>query len=284
MRTKYLLPEPDGLPTRESHNYARYKHATLQHYLSITNTAMRSKPWASRNYIDLQAGPGKITIGNETLLGSPLIALRAPYPADHFFFNELNESLCSALAKRVSASPLAERVTILNADLNEIITQVCDEIRQQDRAAQQSGRWSTLNVAFLDPEGLELHWDTVAQLAKMKRMDLIITFPTGGLLRTIGKGYYDSVSKFFGTPEWKTAYEAAGTMRKRALIDFYRQKLEQFGYNIEIDPEWGSHDLRVKNSKNVEVYSLVFASKHPLGDKLWKEAGDSSQPRRLPGL
>lgn len=282
--SKYLLPEPDGLPTRPSRDYARYKLAAVQHYLSIANTAMYARPWYARNYLDLQAGPGKINIGQEVLLGSPLIALTAPHPADHFIFNELDDEMHAALSKRVEASPLRNRVTIYNGNVNEVVDKVCEYIETQDREAHRSGKWSTLNIAFLDPEGLELHWNTVAKLAQMRRMDLIINVSTQGLVRNIGAGNHEIVTTFFGTPRWKQVYQQAGRMTRRFLIDFYRKNLEEFGYHIEVDPEWGSHDLRVKNSKNVEVYSLVFASKHPLGDKLWTEAGHSSQPPRLPGF
>ncbi len=61
---KYLLPEDDGLPTRASQDYARYKWKALEFYLRVTNTAMREK-WSERYYIDLEAGPGKNHIGNE---------------------------------------------------------------------------------------------------------------------------------------------------------------------------------------------------------------------------
>lgn len=281
---KYLLPEADGLPTRDSHDYARYKLAAVRHYLAIANTAIHSRPWYARNYLDLQAGPGKINIGKDILLGSPLIALESPNPADHFIFNELSDELRSALATRVAASPLQNRVALYGGDVNKIVDDVCEYIDQQDRLAQRSNKWSTFNIAFLDPEGFELHWPTVVKLAQMKRMDLIITFPTGSIPRIRGAGYDDIATKFFGTSDWLEVYEQAGSMTKRALIDFYRQNLEKFGYHIEIDPEWGGHDLRFRNSKNVEVYSLIFASKHPLGDKLWKEAGTSSQPPRLPGF
>jgi three-Cys-motif partner protein len=115
-------------------------------------------------------------------------------------------------------------------------------------------------------------------------MDMIIAFSTGGLLRAIGSGNDEAVTRFFGTKEWRSVCDKAGRMRRRALIDFYRKNLEKFGYHIVVDPELGGHDIPVSNSKNVQVYSLIFASKHPLGDAFWKKAAQSVQPPRLPGL
>ncbi len=280
---KYLKPEDDGLPCRPAKPYVHYKLKALEVYLTMVNTAMRDK-WPKRRYIDLQAGPGKNQIGGAIVLGSPLISLTIPHPATHFIFNELDPQLCNALRQRVSASELQDQVTIFQADLNEIVGQICDEISAGDRRASASGKWSSLNVAFLDPEGLELHWQTVERLAQMSRMDLIITFPTGGLLRTIGRGYLERVDEFFGTTGWRSVYDQSRSWPRRALIDFYRQNLEKFGYHIDIDRDLPRDYIAVNNSRNAQVYSLIFASKHPLADKFWRQAAKSVQPRKLPGF
>ncbi len=277
--SKFLLPEDDGLPMRSSQEYANYKLKALTYYLSVTNTAMRDK-WAVRYFVDLQAGPGKNQIGNSVVLGSPLIALTSPYPSTHFRFNELNTELGDALEKRVSKSSLADQVKIYHQDVNSVVDEVSEEIRLSDRTS------GSLNVAFLDPEGLELHWSTVTKLASIKRMDLIINFSTRGVIGAIGAGYLQAVDQFFGTPTWREVdkYPNNPTKRRRVLIDFYRQNLEKFGYNIEIDPDLGGSDIAVNNSRNSQVYSMLFASKHPLGEKFWKQAAKSVKPRKLPGF
>lgn len=77
---KFLLPEPDGLPTRAGNDYARYKLNAVSTYIHIANTAIRDRPWRERYYIDLFSGPGKNHIGKSVILGSPLIALTTEYP------------------------------------------------------------------------------------------------------------------------------------------------------------------------------------------------------------
>lgn len=276
---KFLLPEHDGLPTRQNPAYVLYKLNALSFYITVTNTAMREK-WGERYYVDLFSGPGKNVTGNQIRLGSPLISLTSVHPATHFWFNEFNTKNKAALERRVSESPLHDRGDILQADANQVVTRICREINARDQ------RTRSLNIAFLDPEGLELHWSTVEQLARIQRMDLIINFSTGGLFRSIGKKYYDAVDRFFGTGEWRTIYQPKdnSATRRRALIDFYRQRLEQFGYHIDIDPNLGGADIPVKASTNVQVYSMIFASKHPLGDKFWKAAAKSAKPPQLPGF
>jgi three-Cys-motif partner protein len=274
----YLEPVPDGLMTRTSQPYALYKLNALRTYLHITNTAMRDK-WQTRFYVDLQAGPGKNAIEKEITLGSPLIALTAPHPATHFRLNEWDSENKAALEQRVAASPLVDRVKIYADDLNSVVHTICAQI---DHAGP------SLNIAFLDPEGLELKWTTIERLAKVERMDLIINFSTQGIFRLKGRGEtgdIERLNEFFGSTRWQqinlTTNAAQG---RRELIDFYRQQLEKFGYHIEIDPNLGGHDLAVNNSRNAQVYSMIFASKNPLGDKFWKQATKRVKPPKLPGF
>lgn len=279
--SKFLIPEADGLPTRESQEYAIYKWKALAFYLQVANTAIRNK-WPVRYYIDLQSGSGKNHIGNSIYLGSPLIALTAPHPATHFRFNENDADLKdahNALQTRVGKSEIADRVKIYHEDANEVVSRICYELTASDK------KLASLNIAFLDPEGLELHWSTVEKLAAIKHMDLIINFSTMGIVRNIGSGSLDPIDRYFGTPQWREVDVPNDPVkRRRVFIDFYRQRLEKFGYHIDIDPDLGGDDIAVNNSKNAQVYSLLFASKHPLGDKIWKAAAKSVKPPKLPGF
>jgi len=280
---KFLLEEDDGLPVRDSQPYALYKLKALTNYASITNQAMHKKLWRRRYYIDLQAGPGKNSIGSNIYLGSPLIALTTTPGFTDYRFNEFDPNLANALRERVSASPYQEMVQISEGDANEIVVGVCDEIDSVDRDKSYGDRWSSLNLAFLDPEGLELEWRTVERLAQVRKMDLIINFSTSGLLRNMGAENWDIIDRFFGTTAWRKHISATQTStdKRRNLIDFYRSNLEKFGYYIEIDPD-ANLDIAFKNSRNVQVYSLIFASKDKLGDKFWKVASKNpTQPKLL---
>lgn len=284
---KFLLPEEDGLVMRDSQTYAIDKLKAVATYIKITTTAMRNKLWRGRYYIDLQAGPGKNKIGNEVLLGSPLIALTDEHGFTHYRFNDGNLANVDALRQRVKASPLHERAKIFQDDVNTVVSGICEEIEALDHDKNYIGKWSTLNLAFLDPEGLELHWNTVERLASINKMDLIINFSTSGLLRTIGKGEFEAGNRFFGTTEWQKVYKPTdnATTKRRLLIDFYRSRLQRFGYNVEIDPDLsGSPDIAFKNSRNSQVYSLIFASKNKLGDDFWKQAVKKAKPPKLPGF
>lgn len=270
---EFLQDVPDGLSVRQSNPYAFDKLGLVYAYMDITGTAMRAK-WLHRCYLDLQAGPGKNQIGDRIVLGSPLIALTAKDPFSQFFLNELDAVDNKALRTRVEASPLASRVAIYQEDVNEVVDTMCGEL--------PNGGKSSLNVAFLDPEGLELHWSTVERLARVARMDLIINFSTGGIRRLIdNSAYAPKLSAFFGTDEWAEIYAKNSRGRyMRGLVDLYLGRLQSFGYTVKTRESDSVSEVSFKNSKNVEVYWLVYASKHPLGDRFWNEAIRCTQKLR----
>jgi three-Cys-motif partner protein len=251
-------------------------------------TAVKRSNWREKFYIDLQAGPGKnfIEESQKVFLGSPLQALEVVPHFTRFRFNELDGEYYDALNQRVRVSTQDEKVKVLQGDLNEVVNKICDEIAAIDRPYIK-GLYPSFNIAFLDPEGLELEWRTVERLASMKRMDLIINFSTMGIQRTIGdKRNHPRLDAFFGTDEWRQRYNTHPnnwSYQRRELIDFYLSRLqEKFDYYTDTDDTLNeTYEVRFKNSRNREVYTLIFASKHPLGDKLWREVAKRIGPPKL---
>lgn len=279
MTSNYLHPVDDGLATRQSNTYVRTKLKAIQVYLNIVSTAMKAK-WPELIYLDLQAGPGKNRIGKkEILLGSPLIALTLQNPFTRYYFNEKDPFLASALKERIKASSHADKVTVYEQDVNQAVESICKDIKKYENKA--------LNVAFLDPEGLEVHWSSVEKLARFKRMDLIITFSTSGVLRSAGKNFENAINSFYGNNDWIEDISMSDRRKKRrALINRYLSQLKKFGYHIDENPTGLEeyHDISFKNTRGAEVYSLIFASKNRLGNKFWGESGKSAKQPKLPGL
>ena len=56
-------------------------------------------------------------------------------------------------------------------------------------------------------------------------------------------------------------------MVRRELIDFYLSRLKEMGY-VETKPE----EKEFKNQRNVQIYTMIFASKNDLGLKFWNGA------------
>jgi len=275
--TSYLEAQDDSLLMRPMKDWASEKLDYLERYLDIFITAMRNKHWRALNYIDLFAGPGKCRHedNDEVHLGSPLLALTAKYAFDHYFFVDLNADNIQALKQRCQNSPHADRIQYFQEDCNTAVYHISGKIERLNRRYIQ-GQWSCLNLAFLDPEGLELQWDTVKALAQL-RTDLVIHYSQMGLQRYMPIAIEESretiIDRFFGSRDWRDIYNQRQGQPGMygELIRLYKRNLCDLGY---VDVKSADEVWRVpvmRNTKNAPLYALIFASKSDLGEKFWRE-------------
>jgi three-Cys-motif partner protein len=277
---KYLLPENDGLPACPSGAWAKDKLFYLQKYISTFETSMRTQRWRRRIYIDLFSGPGKCVVEgtSDYFLGSPLLSLTTEYPfTDYYFIDSDKESTDSVRTRSTATLIPQDRIKCWTGNANQKVLDVANEIKKIDGEFIPDV-WSSLNLAFLDPEGLELEWNTVAELAKLNKMDLIIHYSQQGIKRMADRALESKkeliIDRFFGDTEWRRVYESCkddATGIHRPLIDYYKSKLNRLGY-VEVkdsDEVWA--EPLMKNSNNAPLYRLLFASKSPLGVKFWKD-------------
>lgn len=286
----FLKNEDDRLETRSSGVWAKEKLSILHRCISMFTTSMRKKPWAALNYIDLEAGPGKNRVkeSGDVFLGSPLIALTTEYAFDNYFFVEKKLENLNSLERRVGSSPHSSRVRLYNDDCNEVIGTIVREIKDIERRSSQD-KWSCLNLVFIDPEGLEIHWRTIKELATKTRSDLVVNFSTSTITRMI-KILSDSpketaIDEFFGTREWRQEYELLtnpreGAAVRRSLLDYYCDRLSALSY-VTTGPT-GEHIIL--NSKNRQLYTLICASKNPLGVDFFEIAAAKFKQTGLPGF
>jgi three-Cys-motif partner protein len=270
---QYLEPVDDGLLMRPAGAWAAEKLDYLSRYIEVFETSMR-EIWPIRNFIDLFAGPGKNQVKNtrQVLLGSPLIALKTKHAFTSYYFIDSDPDNTKALRERCKGSLVYNRVNILTGDCNQIIDQIVKVLNQEKR--------TSLNLAFLDPEGFEIHWTTVTKLASVSKMDLVINYSEGGLNRMMAKVYRSpeetQIDIFFGTREWRTIYAKYKNQHKsgvqRELIDLYQSRLQKLGYQeVKRSDETLGHEPLIRNiQRNAPLYRLIFASKNPLGQKFWE--------------
>jgi three-Cys-motif partner protein len=276
-----LQPQNDGLPMRESGSWVVEKLDYLKRYIDMFETSMHNKPWRKRHYIDLFAGPGKCFVPETgtVYLGSPLLSLTTLHPFTDYFFVDLDAGNIATLQQRCRASPVYDRIQFRVGDSNLVAYEIVDHILTIDNA-RIPHRWSSLNLAFLDPDGLELQWETIALLARPYRMDLIIHYPQGGLNRYMGRAFKSKeqtkVDLFFGGTEWREIYKQCQSKEKyfihRQLMDYYKEKLQVLGYQeVFRDDEVGDEPLIRNAAKRAPLYRLLFASKHPRGHEFWQK-------------
>jgi len=259
----------DGLPARSVGSWAKKKLQVLKTYIDLFTVGMKptSKKefnWSNLVYIDLFSGPGRCIIRTtgEEILGSPLHAFNAPYPFSKLYFIEASEWARQTLSERVGKD---KRCIVLEGNCNIGVSRIVQEKID-----------NSLYLAFIDPTGLDIHFQTIKNLANGIPCDLIVNFFMSSLTRNLPHWQQQQESErldlFFGTSEWKALLTKPQSQNRifRDMVDLYRRQLEGIGYIHQADP------YSVKNSKGAEMYWLWFASKHPLGLKYWKETIKSS--------
>lgn len=215
-----------------------------------------NKKWAGNlTYIDLFAGPGRCLIEstNREEDGSPLIALQ--YDFRKYVFIEETEELNQALKARCKDSPKLNRIKFLEGDCNKIVGKITPEV---DPAG--------LNLIFIDPTGIDIHYETIDKLAKDKRADLLINVQmhmdiTRNFSAYKKKGDNSKLGLFLGgNVDWDNIKSP------QDAIKLYKERIKKLGYQtVEFK------DIAIRNTLNAPMYFLLFASKNPRGLHFWKE-------------
>jgi three-Cys-motif partner protein len=265
--SKYRQSLSDGLPCRESGEWAKEKLHYLGAYMFIFNQGMKNH-WPVRGYVDLMAGAGRCVLadGDDEFDGSPLRALTCEPGFTSVILVESSPKLRVALEERVR--PFGDRVAVLPGDCNA--EGVIADIRARIPA-------NTLTLAFADMLGLEVEFETLRRLTHNRKIDLAITFQVSDLVRNVPlilQGLADGarLDRFFGTAEWRqvVADAEAGKLSRPdigdALTEFYIQRLGMLGYD-HVEP---LHRL-MKNTQNTPLYRLVLAGKHARAADFFKK-------------
>lgn len=136
----------------------------------------------------------------------------------------------------------------------------------------------SLDFCFIDPTNWQIKFDSVRRLTKDRRMDLAITFHIGEMKR-VAEDAPKELDDFFGGPSWQENYREMLSKGKREggriLLDFYKQKLIDIGYQ-----DFDDH-VRVKTRTGVPLYHLLFASKDKRGKDFWSKISQKSSTGQL---
>ena len=263
----------DGLPVRDSGTWVKDKLYYLERYLNIFSVGM-SKKWADKlYYMDLFAGPGRCVIREtkEEIDGSPLIALKFNF-AKYFFF-ESDPACHKALRTRVKTRTPEKDVQIILGDCNVKIDRV-------------NPPPASLGLAFIDPTGVSpITFGTIRALSFNRKIDLIINFHEGMGIRMNIHQYTkvegSALDTFMDSDRWREKFKKAPSSINevcREITKEYQENLRQLEYRV-IDGD----QIPVRTDKNVLLYYLVFASKHPKGNEFWRKITliDSRGQRKL---
>jgi three-Cys-motif partner protein len=270
LRAKYSTP--DNLPCREVGSWSADKLFFWHTYIQITTQAMVGKPsWkAGVVYVDLFSGPG-VCQDRDTRArypGSPIIAAHAAKHFTKIIACDLNPTNTSAVEQRLRASGTTASIKVFTGDSNALIPQITKEIPP-----------GALTLAFLDPEALQLRFDTVRSMSTCGRVDLLILIPDAfDIVRNVDEYYKSRRSKldyFLGEDsQWRQHWDAitnrSGNNVREFFRDFYINRLKStLGYQkVAFKPIEGP---------NGPLYTLVFASKHERGLEFWDKTTEKAR-------
>jgi three-Cys-motif partner protein len=206
--------------------WTEVKLEAISDYLNFYNKALRYKPSPSspfeRWYIDAFAGSGTRSehrssggllegrpIGKEliTVAGSAQRALAVDPPFHRLVFIEGNQGRFRQLCELRDAFPDRE-IDCRNRDANTELTGI---FASPPWSSQVRGRGRHRAVAFLDPYGMGVKWQTLDMLAKTAAVDVWYLFPLNAVVRqlahdmeAVDESKMMALSEIFGTTEWVT--------------------------------------------------------------------------------
>ena len=158
----YLVAAPDdGLPAAEVGPWAVEKYRRVGMYAEIFSTGMKNR-WDCRTYIDLFAGPGHAVIRErgQRVLTSPLLALSVPDRFSKYILCDREPRFVAALRSRATAVAATASVEFITGDANESTGEIERRIPPH-----------CLSFCFVDPFGLDIHFETVRELSTGRPMD-----------------------------------------------------------------------------------------------------------------
>jgi len=259
-----LYKSHDGLPVREVGIWTKEKLFFWNRYIDITTRAMVGHPsWpAGLAYVDLFAGPGicKLRESGKYIPGSTLIAANAPKPFQTILAIELDPKLAAALDTRLKRTPAAAVAKVFQGNCN---TQIDQLVRYIPKRA--------LTLGFIDPEAMNVDFETVEKLSKCGRVDLLILFADRmDLVRNVDRYEKDNPSvldRMMGPrSRWRDlwaqlANRSAGNICQLFANEYKNQLANQLGYV--------AFGEKVMESGNGPIYRLIFASKSEKGLEFW---------------
>lgn len=265
---KATIPRPIG-------RWTAIKLEHLDHYLQAYVTA--SKRALERSYIDAFAACGDCVLESTGMAveGSAVRALRAVPSFTESHLVEIDRASAQHLRSKVSGH---RNVSVYTGDCNVLIP-----TRVLPRVSRRSA-----SLAFLDPTGLQMHWDTIVALARHRagprRMELLILYPYDMAIdRWLSNvRIHPALTRFFGSDSgWELQLAESRRLRESRdqrrdrFVRFYCARLRQLGYQY-VDEYGPLHD-----EHNRPLYNVVFASDHPVGAKIMKS--EWSATRFVPG-
>ena len=198
----YAIKFNDDLQTLSYGSYTILKLICVSYYAEVfakiaKGPSAKNQGYDAAVYIDLFAGPGIVSIEdtNERVVGSPLAVASSDLKFDYYVFVEKNKKNNEALGQRLPKLLNPKQYLLIHGDCNANVQSIIQHIRSRFK--------KPIIFAFVDPEGMEIKWDTVRQLStNFSELDFMINVSTGasrigGKLEAGKEGYRPIFEDYF---------------------------------------------------------------------------------------
>lgn len=269
MNDNFFLAEADDLVTPTVRLWTKTKYQIVYEYNELFSRGMK-KLWNQRIYIDLYSGAGKSILENtnQTLYGSPLLALKVPDLYDKYIFCDKEREIINALKTRVENEFKEMIVSYVVGNCNEKIDEIFSFIPQPSISN------TVLTFCFVDPFSLKIKFSTFEKLStRFVDFLVLLAFGMDGK-RNINHYIKDNnrrIDDFLGLENWRERWKIAeqkGQNLVKFLADEFTNQMVKLGYRHEAINNFIS--IR-SNEKNLPLYYLAFYSRHPKGYDFWKK-------------
>jgi len=239
------------------------KLALLAYYIDVYTTIAKSY-FKRIVYIDLFAGCGinKIDVEGrkEVVFGSTMLAKKVPRSGKEFdklILVEKDKEYAEMLEKILPDALVIPD----NCNKASVLKEIIDEINRVDK---------THFLAVMDPEGLELKWNTVETLLKHPG-DSIINYMCSGVGKSWGtwrsketESLENTITEYFGCGDWKNCDSA------ESLFELYLNRVRNFKEN--------AIPIKVRGIKGFH-YHLILAVRKTRGTQGWIDAINRAKER-----
>jgi len=219
-----------------------------------------------------------------TFLGSPMNALHVEPPFREYHFIDLDKQKISSLEEIAGSR---QDVRIYHGDCNLVLLEEVlpnAEYKDYRRA-----------LCILDPYGLDLNWEVIYTVGRMKSVDIFLNFPVADINRNVlwrkpegvSAAQIERMNQFWGDESWRQeAYVPSPQIKlfgeteelktsNEVIAEAFRKRLEKkAGFRNVPEP------IAMRNTQNAVVYYLFFASHKPVAEGIVKDIFKKYKNRR----
>lgn len=184
------------------------------------------------------------------------------YDFSKYIFVEKNPADLEALKTRCRHSPKFSHIEFIQGDCNDVVGRIHPH---------------GLSLAFIDPTGIDIHFETVKILTASRKVDLLMNIQFGMDIKRNFKYYLkvkdgSPLDHFLGgSVDWSSLKNPDDA------IELYKNRIHGLGYSTV-----KYKDIVVRNiQRKVPMYFLFFASKNSTGTNFWNKITKKDESGQL---